>query len=91
MKLSDKDSPLRVYTIAGHLAWLVITPLLVSVGGGNWLVTKMGWSGRVMILFVLLGLVVMISSTAMYFKQLIKMYDEPKPPKPPEDMNDYDY
>jgi len=92
LKLNDKDSPLKVYTIVGHLTWLFITPLLVFIGGGSWLTDKMGWDSRIKIVFVLLGLFVMISSVATYLKNLIKMYDEP-PKKTVEvtTKDDYDY
>jgi hypothetical protein len=89
LNLDNKDSPLKAYIVAGHLAWVIITPLVVFIGGGSWLVDRFGWDNRIKIVFVMIGLVVMILSTASYFIQIIKMYDCEKPP--PKDKNDYDY
>jgi len=92
LNLSDKDSPLKVYTIVGHLTWLFITPMLVFIGGGSWLTDKMEWDYRVKIVFVLLGLFVMIVSVASYLKNLIKMYEQPKKNTVDvTDKDDYDY
>jgi hypothetical protein len=92
MKLTDNNSPLKVYIIVGHLAWLCVTPLVVFIGGGSWLTDHMGWDYRLKIVFVLLGLAVMITSVAKYLGNLIKMYDvPPENPVTEVDKEDYDY
>jgi 4-amino-4-deoxy-L-arabinose transferase-like glycosyltransferase len=92
MKFNDNDSPLKVYIIAGHLAWLFITPLLVFIGGGSWLTDQMGWDNRIKIVFVLIGLFVMIGSVANYLRNLIKMYEAPPDnPVTKLEKDDYDY
>jgi hypothetical protein len=89
--MDNKNSPLKAYIIGTHLAWLVISPLLIFIGGGSWLVDYMNWDNKVKILFVLAGIAVMIISTGMYLRNLIRMYDDSPENPPKTDKNDYDY
>jgi len=85
-----KDSPLKVYVVAGHLGWLIISPLLLFIAGGSWLVNRFNWDSWLMIVFVLSGLAVMVGGVWAYMKQLINTYyGNKKPPK--IDKKDYDY
>jgi hypothetical protein len=98
MKLNDKNSPLKVYMIAGHLTWVIISPLLVFIGGGSWLVNRFELASWLMLVFVFLGLFVMICGGYSYLKHLYNMYegdssDSDKEKKSPKkvDKRDYDY
>jgi membrane protein implicated in regulation of membrane protease activity len=75
----NKNSPfkaLKVYIAAGHLTWVIITPLLIFIGGGGWLVNRFGWDTWVMLLFVLAAIVVMCVNVWSYANQLLKMYSD---------------
>jgi 4-amino-4-deoxy-L-arabinose transferase-like glycosyltransferase len=86
-----KNSALRVYLVASHLAWLVIAPLLVFIGGGSWLIHRFGWDRRVVIVFVLLGLLVMAGGIRSYARQFFAEHDDLNQKPPKQDKRDYDY
>ena len=86
-----KDSPFKVYIVAGNIGWLVITPLLLFIGGGSWLVNRFNWGSWLMIVFVFLGLVVMVGGVWSYLRQLLNMYGDLQKPPPKQDRRDYDY
>ena len=72
-----KNSPMKdvkAYVVAGHLSWLVVSPLVLFIGGGSWLSARMGWGDWTMILFILAGLSVMLLSVVSYLKQLIDVF-----------------
>ena len=90
----NKNSPLRVYVVVGHISWLVLSPLLLFIGGGSWLVNKFNWSQWWMLLFVFLGLFMMVSGVWAFMKQFLNTYDDLKDTNPPpqkKDKRDYDY
>ncbi|MCL2071540.1 MAG: AtpZ/AtpI family protein [Oscillospiraceae bacterium] len=90
----DKNSPIKVYAIAGHIVWLIISPLLLFIGGGSWLVRRFELAEWLAILFVLFGLFVMVAGVWTYLKKLLDMYDDSKHSNPPQlkiDKRDYDY
>ena len=95
--IMNKNSPLRVYIVAGHITWLILSPLLLFIGGGGWLVNRFNMSHWWMIVFVLLGLTMMVSGVWSYMKQLLNMFDDlrdnPDNTLSPElkDKRDYDY
>jgi hypothetical protein len=91
-----KFSAMSVYIVVGNLAWMVISPLVLFIGGGGWLVRRYNWDERIMTLFVALGLITMAIGFAAYVKQLIKMYGDVSPPDTKQsslkyDKQDYDY
>lgn len=70
------ENPVKTYAIVSQLGFNIITPLLIFIWGGSVLVSKMGLPDWVMVLFVIIGIVVMISGTVTYLMQLIKRYDK---------------
>jgi F0F1-type ATP synthase assembly protein I len=89
----------KAYLIAGHIVWLIITPLLLFIGGGSWLINRFNWYSWLMIVFIILGLTAMVSGVASYLKQLLEMYygensENPEQKKVEQlkvDKSDYDY
>ena len=75
-KDNKKENPVKTYAIVSQLGFNIITPLLIFIWGGSVLVSKMGLPDWVMVLFVIIGIVVMISGTVTYLMQLIKRYDK---------------
>ena len=73
---NKNENPVKTYAIVSQLGFNIITPLLIFIWGGSVLVNKMGLPGWVMALFVVIGIVVMISGTVTYLVQLIKRYDK---------------
>ncbi|MCL1903148.1 MAG: AtpZ/AtpI family protein [Oscillospiraceae bacterium] len=92
MNKNSNKSWAKAYMVAGHIAWAVLSPLVIFIGGGSWLINKLGWDYRLIIIFVLVGLIAMFTGTKSYLKQLLSMYDDGKKTtsvKP--DKRDYDY
>ncbi len=75
-KNNKTENPVKTYAIVSQLGFNIITPLLIFIWGGSVLVSKMGLPDWVMALFVVIGIVVMISGTVTYLLQLIKRYDK---------------
>ena len=75
-KGNKTENPVKTYAIVSQLGFNIITPLLIFIWGGSVLVNKMELPGWVMVLFVIIGIVVMISGTVTYLMQLIKRYDK---------------
>ena len=75
MAKNKKDNPLTVYAVASQIGFIVITPLLVFVIGGTWLVDFLGWPGWIKIIFVAAGILTMSFGAMNYLKKLIAMYD----------------
>lgn len=73
---NKNENPVKTYAIVSQLGFNIITPLLIFIWGGSVLVNKMGLPDWVMVLFVVIGIVVMISGTVTYLVQLIKRYDK---------------
>ena len=73
---NKNENPVKTYAIVSQLGFNIITPLLIFIWGGSVLVSKMGLPDWVMALFVVIGIVVMISGTVTYLMQLIKRYDK---------------
>ena len=73
---NKNENPVKTYAIVSQLGFNIITPLLIFIWGGSVLVSKMGLPDWVMVLFVIIGIVVMISGTVTYLMQLIKRYDK---------------
>jgi hypothetical protein len=91
----NKHSWLKDWAVVGHFTWLILTPLLIFIGGGGWLIGRFDWNTRVIILFVVLGLVFAAVGVWSYTKQFLAMYDDLKvdlkQPAPKTDKRDYDY
>jgi len=87
-----KNSPFKAYAIAGQIGLTVVTPLVVFIGGGCWLADKFNWADWTKLVMVLVGIAVMISSTATYLRKLLTMYDDLKKKAPHElDRREYDF
>jgi len=85
-----KDSPLKAFVIAGHFFWIIVSPILIFIVGGSWLINRFNWDNRIMLVFILVALAVIVISAWSYFKQMLSVYDDEKPP-PKTDKRDYDY
>lgn len=73
-----RDNPVSVYATVSQVAFLVVTPLLLFIGGGGWLVSAFSLPYWLMIVFVLLGIGTMISCVGAYLIKLMKYYDDGK-------------
>jgi uncharacterized protein (DUF983 family) len=75
MAKNKKDNPIAVYAVASQIGFIVLTPLLVFVIGGTWLVDALGWPDWLNIVFVAIGIISMSVGAMNYLKKLIAMYD----------------
>ncbi|MCL2633707.1 MAG: hypothetical protein FWD34_04240 [Oscillospiraceae bacterium] len=87
----NKNSPFKAFAVAGQISAVTITPLLLFLGGGSWLVDRMNWEDRLKGLFAAIGIIVMLVSVTAYLINLIKMYDNSEKKKLHFDKKDYDF
>lgn len=92
--MKKNENPFSVYATVSQLAFVIITPLLLFLGGGSWAVGHFGLPDWVMGIFVALALIFMIGGTVSYLYQLIKMYgksDKSAPKAFTSSLRDNDY
>lgn len=87
------NNPLGVYAVASQLAFAIISPLLIFIVGGYFACQHFGWSDRVMLIFVILGIVFMLCGGISHLQKLIRLYakDDNKAPKVFMSREDNDY
>lgn len=73
--MRKNENPFSVYAKVSQLAFVIITPLLLFLGGGSWAVQRFGLPDWVMGICVALAIVFMIGGAVSYLWQLIKMYE----------------
>lgn len=93
--MKKKENLVSVYAVVSQLGFAIITPLLVFLVGGNYVVKRFELPDWVMGISVALGIIFMISGAASYISQLLKMYAKddktaPKSYNPPSDNDYYD-
>ena len=95
MAKNKKDNPVAVYAVASQIAFIVLSPLLVFVIGGTWLVDRLGWPDFLNIVFVIIGITTMSCGAFNYLKKLIAMYDSSESgtgaSEIKHDVRDHDY
>ena len=94
MAKNNKDNPIAVYSVVSQIGLIIILPLLFFIWGGSWLVEKLEWPEWVNIIFVVMGILTMVSGAWTYLKRLMKMYDKSERTKFTElqhDPKDNDY
>ena len=74
--MSKNENPISTYAKVSQLAFVIITPLLLFIGGGWFLSRKFGWPDWAMIICIVLGILFMISGAVSYLYKLIKMYEK---------------
>ena len=93
--MSKNDNPFSVYAVVSQVGFMVIIPLLLFIWGGSWLIEHFSLPGWLMIIFVLLGIITMVSSVGTYLHRMIKMYDSGNTPKKMSklhhDVKDHDF
>ncbi len=76
MAKNKKENPIAVYAVVSQIGFIVLTPLLLFVAGGSYLVSYMGWPSWVQVVFVVTGILTMLAGAARYLKKLISMFDK---------------
>ena len=92
--MKKNENPFSVYAKVSQLAFVIITPLLLFLGGGSWAVRHFDLPDWVMGICVALALIFMIGGAVSYLYQLIKMYeksDKPAPKAFTSSLRDNDY
>lgn len=69
-----KENPFRAYAVASQIAFNIICPLLLFIGGGHYAVNRFGWPDWVMGILVFVGIIVMICSVSVSIFQIIRLY-----------------
>lgn len=80
--MKKNENPLSVYAKVSQLAFVIITPLLLFLGGGSWAVRHFELPQWVMGICVALALIFMIGGAVSYLYQLIKIYEKADKPAP---------
>lgn len=80
--MSRKENPLSTYAKVSQLAFVIITPLLLFIGGGWYLSNKFSWPDWAMVICIVLGIVFMIGGAVSYLFKLIKSYEKTDKPAP---------
>jgi phage shock protein PspC (stress-responsive transcriptional regulator) len=68
-----------------------MTPLLLFIGGGGYLVQRFNWDTRVVLIFTALGLVFAGFGVWGYVRQIFASYEDLRQKPKERDKNDYDY
>lgn len=69
-----KESPFTTYIVASQLGFTILTPLLVFIVGGSWLVNKFQLPSWVLTVLIIIGILTMISGAVSYLYKLIKQF-----------------
>ena len=94
MMAKELKHHIQTYVIVSHVGCMVITPRLRFIGGGSWLVNRFELPSWLMIVFIVLGILTMVSSVATYLIKIMKMFDNGKKDqysKLKHDKRDHDY
>lgn len=89
--MNRKENPIAAYVVASHIAFVVITPLLLFIWGGTWLADYFNLPEWTKIVFILTGIIVMAASLISYLARLISMYDNSEKIEKPAFKNESDY
>lgn len=87
------QNPFSVYAVVSQVGFMVILPLVLFIWGGSWLIKHFVLPGWLMVVFVLLGIITMVSSVGTYLRKMIKMYNNKDEKTNPlhHDLKDHDY
>ena len=72
--MNRKDNPISVYVAVSQIGLLVVVPLVFFIWGGSWLIKTFSLPQWLMIVFILCGIIVMISTVWNYIARLLKVY-----------------
>ncbi len=92
--MSGKKSPFAAYAVASQLAFVILAPLLLFIVGGHYLCEKFSLPDWVMVVFILLGILFMISGAITHIMKMINLYgrdDKSQYPRYHSDPKDNDY
>lgn len=87
------QNPFSVYAVVSQVGFMIILPLVLFIWGGSWLIKQFALPSWLMIVFVVLGIITMVSSVGTYLRKVIKMYDNKEEKTDPlhHDLKDHDY
>lgn len=93
--MKKKENLVSVYAVVSQLAYTILTPLLIFLVGGNYVVKRFELPEWVMGLCVALGIVFMLGGAIAYTLRLLKLYGgenktAPKSYNSPRDNDYYD-
>lgn len=91
--MKKKENLVSVYARVSQLVFVIITPLLLFLGGGYYVTRKYDLPEWVMVICVALALIFMIGGAVSYLYQLIKFYGKTseRAPKSFSSTRDNDY
>lgn len=91
---SVNQSPFSAYAVFSQITFIVLSPLLLFIWGGSWLVARFSLPSWLTGVFIVLGIITMIGSLVSYLYKLINRYGTDKKEKYQKvkyDRRDYDY
>jgi hypothetical protein len=69
-----KQNLLSVYSIVSQLTFIVVTPLLLFLWGGGWLIDRFDLPSWVRVLSIFLAVFTMAAGFITFFRQLIRQF-----------------
>lgn len=92
--MKQLKNPFHTYAVVSQVAFMVITPLLLFIGGGSWLINRFELPSWLMIVFITVGIATMVSSVGAYLMKIAKMCGDGKKDeysRLKHDRKDHDY
>jgi hypothetical protein len=86
-----RDNPFSAYVLVSQLTFIIITPLLVFIWGGKWLVETLSLPNWVHGILIVTGIIITIGGTVRHLMVIIKTYDNGSKPTLLNDVKDFDY
>lgn len=92
--MSENKRPLAAYVVASQLAFVILAPLLVFIVGGHYAVEYYDLPDWVMVVFIILGILFMVSGAISHLMKMIRLFakdDKSKYRRYYSDPRDNDY
>lgn len=74
--MSKKENPFSVYAKVSQLAFVIVTPLLVFLLGGSYVVKRFNLPDWVMLICVGLAILFMLSGAINYILKIVHYYEQ---------------
>jgi len=72
--MSGNRSPWTAWAMASQLAFVILAPLLLFIVGGNYVCRKYELPDWAMVIFIILGVLFMISGAISHIMKMIRMF-----------------
>lgn len=74
--MNKKENPFSIYAKVSQLAFVIVTPLLVFLVGGSYVVKRFNLPDWVMLICVGLAILFMLSGAVNYILKIVHYYEQ---------------